>query len=260
MKTLWLGCSYSYGVYNVKDEPILTVPSLPERVSEKLGEQEDWKILAFSAQGILRYSQIIKSLEEVDKLKEFDNVILQLTLEPRFVTWHNNIERNFIGHDILPFINDDMRTYFSSRKMLDPNQYEASGKEIFTTNAYSQFHLFKDRFRKGKNQETFIDIVDEMVKSTFHFINCSDLVPKIFDTILEILEKRNLNIYTFYYYRKHTRGISDKYDIFNGDMLFNPKDYKPNIDYVQDTNHPMIPIMDRLTDNLVHALKDNGYE
>jgi len=73
MKTLWLGCSYSDGVYNVKDEPILTVPSLPERVSEKLGEQEDWKILAFSAQGILRYSQIIKSLEEVDKLKEFDN-------------------------------------------------------------------------------------------------------------------------------------------------------------------------------------------
>ena len=261
MKTLWLGCSHSGGVYDINDAPQRGVPSLPHRVSEKLGEQKDWKMLSFSAQGILRYNQIIKSLEDYDRLKEFDNVILQLTIEPRLVTWHNNIESNFIGHDVIPFIDDGTRTYFNFRHMLDLNHYEAPDKEFrFMTNAYSLFHLFKERFSKDEPRKTFLDIVDEMVESTGTFINCSDLIPTILDTMLERLEKHNLNIYTFYYTTGNTNSrVNEKYDIFNGDMLFNPRDYNPNIDYVQDTYHPMLTIMDRLADNLVHALKNNGY-
>lgn len=261
MKTLWLGCSHSGGVYNVKDTPQRGLPSLPYRVSEKLGEQQDWKMLSFPAQGILRYNQILTSLEEYDKLNEFDNVILQLTMEPRLVTWYNNIENNFIRHDVIPFIDDDTRTYFNFRDMIDHNYYSAPDSEFrFMTNAYSLFHLFRDRFSKGEPRKTFLDIADEMVLSTGAFINCSSLIPTIFDTMLERLEKHNLNIYTFYYTTNHTNSrVNEKYDIFNGDMLFNPKDYTPNVDYVRDTFHPMMPIMDRLSDKLVHALKNNGY-
>ena len=80
MNTLYLGCSHSLGTYDIDDNLIDPVKSIPYITSKKFNQQ--WKSISLPGHGILSFAMVIEHLIQ-ENLFEFDNVIIQQTPEPR---------------------------------------------------------------------------------------------------------------------------------------------------------------------------------
>ena len=60
--TLWIGCSFSAGVYNKDNEILDKHQGIPNRLAQELSQK--WKILTFPANGVHMFMQAIKVLDD----------------------------------------------------------------------------------------------------------------------------------------------------------------------------------------------------
>lgn len=253
MKTLWIGCSQSAGSYSKQGQfDNVTGPGIPEFISKQLGEYNQWKIIATPGEGIIRHSQIISALIETNVISRFQNIILQLTVEPRLASWSMDHERNYINY-ILDYLDNDDHTAFR------PNDHNHPGQFILNTVGLHYQH--KSHFPSNEGKSILLDRCEKIVEPMK--IDDGQLeytVRNCHNYIISRLKDLGKNIYTFYYMKKEDSLRNNEFDLLNNKELFDPLDYKAEVDFIKATNHPMQPIIKSLSNTLLDALKKHGYK
>lgn len=79
--TLWIGCSHSAGLYNMKNTIINSNAGIANRIANHYRQR--WKIISFPGDGNFKFMEAIKILDDRRLLSNFRNIIIQQTYEPR---------------------------------------------------------------------------------------------------------------------------------------------------------------------------------
>ena len=103
MKTLWIGCSHSSGIFDSNDKrqylPApknnIPLPGLPSEISYEYNNWNNWKIISAPGQGIIEFSSIMTYLHYSDLL-DFDNIIIQNTKIMIVLNSNNPIINSYI--------------------------------------------------------------------------------------------------------------------------------------------------------------------
>lgn len=264
MKTLWIGCSHSAGTYD-KDDNHVNKIGLPVKVSRGISVWEDWKIVAMPGFGIIEYLLVLTYLDNNDLLN-FDNLIIQLTHEPRFTTFENlgeKLKYKFLHKYIIENNNRRYSPVFihGSDYTLPVDAFNA----VFNKNPASMYQLHKKRFPSGAAKKALLDMVEDICDSVTQ--NISPLVEVAFQNIIEITERRNINLYTFTWahsqmctYQLIENIDYKKYDIFDGKGIYElvSPEYIRKM-YHPETLHPSEFGVDEGSKRIIEALNANGF-
>jgi len=267
MKTLWIGCSHSNGYYEPGDEMLvdkrISLIGLPVTVSRHW-RWEDFKIITAPGTGILEFATMLSDMDNKDILN-FDNIIIQLTNEPRLVSWNRYGEllkleymRRYLHCD-----NNDRRQpiYRYDSDYTHPKEFKLK----FNAHPISLWSLLEDAVDSQKDKNRLLDKTEEIGNS----LNSSlrPLVEISFQKILSIIEKRNINLYTFHWYS--SRGTYAflpntkdylKYDIFDGKGIWDiVKDEQKERMFLDATKHPTNKGVVTGGRMIIEALKQKGF-
>ena len=268
MKTLWLGCSHSCGYYegnnnnNLIDRR-LSMVGLPVTVGRE--EWEEWKIISAPGFGILEFAVMLSDMDYKDILN-FDNIILQLTAEPRLVSLDPDSERLKLEY-MRRYIHSDNTERKSPIYRYDSDYtHPFDFKLHFNMHTLSFYELHKNKKWSGSNDKALLLEVAEQLNESLNR-NLRPQVQIAYKTITEIIKRRNIKLYTFHWHEsKGTyRFLTDfdymKYDIFNGqgiwDICKSPDERKKM--YVESSGHPTkegVAIGSRM---IINALDNAGY-
>ena len=259
--TLWLGCSHSSGSYcKTTGELIDRNHSIPTVLASKF--EQYWKSISFPGDGVMRYAETIKLLDDLGYLSEFRNVIIQRTYEPRMTFYKDS---DCIYERIAEYTQDPIRF-----ETITPTQSPA--ERTFSLFANQNYDAYVDKFT-GKELELadmWYDIatsVDprEQTDSTMQYPSL--WVDVMYDYIRNTVAKNNCNYYYFDYvgsYRNHiTRlGKAFKDTLINGDRDFMHYyiDTPGKTDLLATAQHPTHGAVDYLVDILYGELNNAGYK
>ena len=263
MNTLWIGCSHSAGIYDEDDNQVNKI-GLPVRVSRGISVWEHWKIIAMPGFGMLEYLLVLTYLDNNDLLN-FDNLIIQLTHEPRITTLEPEGEKlkyQYLHRYILENNNKRFSPVFeygSDYSM--PRAYQAA----FNKNAVSLYELYSDNF-SDKDKTALLDMAENICDSVIP--NISPLVEIAFKNIIEIAKRRKIKLYTFTW--AHSQQCTyqliknidyKKYDIFDGKGIYEM--FAPSIIkrmYHPRTQHPTDTGAEIGSQKIIEALKLKGFK
>lgn len=149
MKTLYLGCSHSAGIWNEDEEVIDPINSVPYLTSKMF--DQSWKSISVPGHGAMTFASIIEHLIQHKKFT-FDNLIVQQTFEPRI----SLVNEKLLFHMINTYLDNDedttlklqIQSYWSS---FPRTEFEA--KEHLFTKEKAEFLTYIERiaieFNKG---------------------------------------------------------------------------------------------------------------
>lgn len=259
MKTLWIGCSHSAGIYNRSDS-METDRGLPFAVGINYG-LSNWKAISAPGQGMLEFNSILEYLDSNDLL-DFDNLILQLTNEPRLLAFghHGETLKHSLLEKYITSDNDDRKKfiYRYDDDYTHPKHFDVA----FNRHPVSLYGLYRDTFpNDSKCRDALLNMCEKLSYSLGK--NIGPLVKICFKNIVEICERRNINLYTFNWHgistNQYLDGLNyDKYDILKGkcvtDVIPSGKDL-----YVKNTLHPMKNGVIIGSSVIKQALEDSGF-
>ena len=261
--TLWLGCSHSSGSY-CKDtgELIDQSHSIPSVLATKLNQR--WKSISFPGDGVMKYAEAVKLLDENKLLSNFRNIIIQRTYEPRMTFFNDS---DYIYDRILEYVNDPNRfeTIISVRP---PTERTFS---LFAHQNYDQYHskfagkeiVLIDMF------ENISHSVDPRESTTETTQYPSLWVDVHYDYIKYTADKNNCKLYMFDYvgsFRNQNRrwkiNKPFKRTLINGDQdfVFHHLTEQNRLDLLASAQHPTHGAVDLLVDILYKELNDEEYK
>jgi len=152
MKTLYLGCSHSAGVWNDNEKVQDHIHSVPYCTSKIFGES--WKSVSVPGHGVLTFASIIEHLIQTNRFT-YENLIVQQTFEPRI----SLVNEKILFHLIDEYLNNDkdltykcqLTSYWSSYPR---TEFEAKEHLFKTekTNFLDYIEGIADQFNKGPKQ------------------------------------------------------------------------------------------------------------
>ena len=260
-KTLWLGCSHSAGIYSY-DDIMTSDRGLPFVVGKNYG-LDNWKAIASPGQGIIEFNNILENLDRRDLL-DFDNLILQLTHEPRLCAF-NSIGEALKNNSVEKYIklNTDERKIFVYRNDIDYSHEKQFGM-AFNRHPVSLYKMYCDTFpNDSKSKDALLNMCETISYSLGKHIK--PLVRTCFKNITEITERRGIKLYTFSW-----KGISTyehldkldylKYDISGDKGIMDRLDAHPKIFCTSDTNHPTEDGVEVAGSLITEMLNTHGFE
>lgn len=267
MKTLWIGCSHSCGYYqkgkSLNDERLGLV-GLPVVISRNW-EWDDWRIISAPGFGILEFAVMLSDMDYKDILN-FDSIILQLTNEPRLLALDSQAEQLKLEY---------MRRYLHSNnydRKAPFYRYDSDYTHPFDFKLHFNMHpvtfyeMHKNKKWSGSNDKSLLLEVAEQVNDSLNR-NLRPHLQIAYKTIIEIIKRRNIKLYTFHWYEsKGTyRFLTDfdymEHDILEGKGIWDMCDTdKRKLMFVEGTNHPTKEGVEIGSKMIIKALKDAGYE
>ena len=271
MKTLWIGCSHSAGTYDINDKNINQY-GIPNVVGKSF-DYDNWKIVACPGHGIIEFSNIVTELYYNDLLN-FDNIIIQLTTEPRLIGLEKDHERLKYRQLFKYIQNDTHRPKGNSIYRLDSDiSHPYDFKMAFNMHPVSLYELYKDSFPENRSYKIDNALV-QMTQSIYESLS-GVLVPTMrqsYKNIVDICTKENINLYTFSYvygetfsgqlYRYLPKKFNyKKYDILDGKGLYETSTVAERKHYYHPENHhPMEGAVINKSKVIIDALKEHGFK
>lgn len=250
MKTLWLGCSHSLGTYD-DDNKFLHHYGIPYHVSKRF-DTLNWKIVAGSGHGLIEYSSIITFLDNKNMLN-FDNIILQLTAEPRLVLYEDATEKWI-----------SLYLYMKNKSChvhdLGRDRERRLLNKVFIKNVAANFQTYKDVFGKNNNLK-LLDMFEKIANS--FDVDVENTHLKIHtDNIINITKKNNINLYTFVFsHRTPEYYYFNDYDILEQKQFVNliPDNHREDF-LVNGWDHPKNSGVMYAANIITDALKQKGFK
>ena len=256
MKTLWIGCSHSAGVYDKYDNRVSHF-GIPYLVSQNF-DSENWKMIAAPGNGLIEYSCILTYLDNNNLLDKFNTLILQLTSEPRLVTFSPHAER-LKFKKLKEYIKCDNNE--RSCPVYHYDNDETHPKEFFkvalSAHPVNMFNAYESTF---SNKNKLLDLTENVSGSLLQVLSLHMQIH--FRNIVSIVERRNIKLHTFnfserdgvYKFLKNDDYL--KYDILNGNSILNMVEPDKKKDYfVFGDTHPMEKAVVFTTKQISSALK-----
>ena len=260
MKTLWIGCSHSAGTYDLGNKNISGF-GIPSAVGKSF-DYKNWKIIACPGYGIIEFSNILTELYYNDLLN-FDNIIIQLTTEPRLIGLEKEAETLKYPY-LFEYIRADKNTpYRLDADVSHPKEF----KTVFNMNPISLYELYIDTFPRN----TKIDLgLLKMTKAIYNSLSKS-LIPNVrqgYRNIVDICTKENINLYVFNYidgkeatYRHLTNINYEKYDILGCKGLYEISTEAEKEKFYHPENcHPLEGAVINKSKVIINALKEHGFK
>lgn len=190
-RTLLLGCSHTAGSYTPDDK----VDRLNHGYATLLACKFncDWKMYSFPGDGIVAYATTLKHLDQENKLDSFDNIVIQLTSEPRF-----NLYENWAG--AMDFITATIDSPNPSNKTHIIWQ-GSRGETKFSLIGRMFYELYESFFENEKSE--WIDVVNDVTQTEQKLRpnngkQLSSLYTSIYyQYIKDLCNKHDINLYTF---------------------------------------------------------------
>ena len=260
MKTLWLGCSYSSGIYNKKDNRI-GLHGVPVEVACQFN-WDDWKIISAPGQGILEFNVILSHLDNKDLL-DFDNLIIQNTTEPRLVSFDEESERKKFEYleNYMKLDNKDReRPYYRyDADYTHPENFTMT----FNMHPISLYNRYRHYFNNVSEQAVFLEIADEINRSLD--LSLSNHIHTAYKNIVEIAQRRGINLYTFCWQEEKSSYKHYKTKSYRSHDLFDGKGLLESFPKLKEACHPdsLHPYTNGVTiasEKIIEALKQKGFK
>lgn len=129
--TLWIGCSHSAGLYDINNNILSSDKGIANRLAEAYNQK--WKILSFPGEGNHIFMEAMKVISDAGYLKNFRNVIVQQTYEPR-LNFYNIEEHQKIFYRVKRHMEEDSqtnRTLNATLNMHDKKVFSIIGREFY---------------------------------------------------------------------------------------------------------------------------------
>ena len=219
-RTLLLGCSHTAGPYTPQDKIDYSNPGYASLLADKF--DCEWKMYSFPGDGLLAFSTTLKYLEIEGKLDSFDNIIIQLTSEPRmniYSRWDGAMD--FIMNTIdLPNPNNVVHTVHPRHRGI--MKFSLVGRML---------HELYDSFFKIEKSE-WIDVVNEVTQAEqavppIHEKQMLGLMTAVNNqSIKHICTRHNITLHTFGWnafhpaqLQEYKHTIDDTYIFERGELL-----------------------------------------
>ncbi len=190
MKTLILGCSFLHGAYSKKD---IIIPGT-SWVSSL--DNSKFDAFAFSGNGIITWIEFLNHLIKIDKIKDYDSVIVQHTTEPRVMAhnWNkvddntpvytNNVFDIMLDKRGKQYNLDDIINYSHMYKNTDKDyiNFDGCSVNLFSINRHTEY---LSKFSK-RDKLTILDYHMD-IEELFWRESTLQLVSKAFNTHLKVL-------------------------------------------------------------------------
>ena len=266
MKTLWIGCSHSAGTYNLKNENINQF-GIPCAVGTSF-DYGNWKIVACPGYGIIEFSNIVSELY-YNNLLDFDNIIVQLTTEPRLIGVEKHAELLKYEQLFKYFKNHTSRPKGNPIYRLDSDiSLPDDFKMVFNMHPVSLYELYIGTFpenRSVKVDEALLGMAQNIYQSLSKL-----LLPTIrqsYRSIADICAKEKINLYMFNYvagektYKYLTNINYEKYDILGCKGLYETSNVMERKRYYHpETLHPLEGAVINKSKVIIDALKEHGFK
>lgn len=268
MKTLWLGCSHSCGFYAKGNKQLvdkrLGLIGMPVHVSREW-DWNDWKIISAPGNGLLEFAVMLSDMDK-NNILDFQNIIIQLTNEPRLISFNRygeTLKLEYMRRYIL--CNNEERHepfYRYDSDYTHPHEFKLQ----FNMHPITFYDLFKDKNWSSTNdKKILLEVAEEINQSLGN--NLKHLLPVAFDSIIEIIKRRNINLYLFHWYEsKGTYNYLRKesyidYDIFDGKGIWDIcSQEQRNKMYVENTKHPTRFGSEHGSKLIIQALKQKCFK
>jgi len=184
-RTLVVGCSDITGTYTVSDQVIETEKGWPLIVAEKY--EGVFKSISLPGHGVHLYANILDRLDEAGKLRQFDNLIVQITSELRFRHYPENFDpfpEIFIKID-----NDTSETLHFFKTMEKP---------VYSSNAIELYDRYENYFSNTQGKIDFTSVLKDMTYQD------NTLIKILYRHIEYLCEKNDIKSYYV-----ATRGIAE---------------------------------------------------
>lgn len=257
-RTLVIGCSDITGVYTQEDRVIQGEKSWVLRVADNYDGV--FKSVSLPGHGVHLYANLLDRLDEAGKLKQFDNLIVQMTSELRLRQYPEK-------YDPFPelFIKLDNNTTETL------HFFKTMEKPIYSSNAIELYDRYENYFTTTQGKVDFTKVLNDM-----HYQD-NTLVKIMYRHIETLCEKNDIKSYYI-----STRGLAegivprtlgieekylmeDQYDYVykyfarkfcNSENQF---DLKADA-YMSRALHPTMKIIDDITELVYERLQANGFE
>lgn len=263
MKTLWIGCSHSAGYYNSNDL-MLSERGLPFEVGKNYG-LDNWKAISCPGQGIIEYNNILDHLDQ-NNLLNFDNLILQLTSEPRLVSFCSKGESLKFSYieEYIKSSNDERKSFVYRND--DDYTHDTKFQLSFNRHPVSLYGIYRDTFPNNTEvRDALLSMCENLTYSLGKHIR--PLIKAAFKNIIEITERRGIKLYTFSWVGISTYeflGNVDyhKYDLLDGSNIIEEsvgKRGKRSKLCTLPTYHPTKEGITFSTNLITQRLNDKGF-
>lgn len=257
-KTLVIGCSDLTGVYTDDDKVLADEKSWALRVADRYSGT--FKCISLPGHGVHLYTNILKRLDELDKLSQFDNIIVQMTSELRLRQYPDNFD---------PFPEIFMR--IDNDKTETMHFFQTMEKPVYSNNSIELYDRYEKHFSGTQAKIDFTKVLTDMYYQ-------DNMLVKILYSYIETLCDKN-NIKSYYV---STRGVCngllateivprEKYMFDDGHMwvykYFANKicgtddqfDLKKT-GHMSNALHPTMKIIDDIADLMYERLEANGFQ
>lgn len=256
---LWIGCSHSAGLYDIKNNIINSDNGIANRLAKLY--RQDWKILSYPGEGNFTFMQIMRLLDENDLLKNFRNVFIQQTYEPRLNIYKQDAY-NKMFHNTLKF----MKKHNNVRNQTLNGTLMMHNERVFSAIARETYEAHSHRFNKEQNNfidvcETIADSVDPRDPNQEYYAEWSKVG---LDYMRMLSEKNGCNFYTFKWFGSYNtqpktypkKGLfKGEQDMFSIIREFNMQNYLS-----VPGSHPTEEILQFASKILFNELKEIGYK
>lgn len=259
MKTLWIGCSHSAGIYDDSDRRV-SLFGIPHLVSQSFNP-ENWKMIAAPGNGIIEFSCIISYMDREGLLDDYSNIILQLTNEPRLISFDPHGEM-LKYKQIKKYALCDNNERECPVYLLDND--ETHPKDFFnlkfSLNPVMLYDMYKKYFSNSTNA---LDMTEDLTKSLA--LTLMRHIPVHFQSIVNIAEQRNIKLSTFNFSeadgisRLLKKGTYEQYDILDGESIMHMVEKKLRDEYfVNGRTHPTQQGVDFAVETIKTVLISKG--
>lgn len=257
--TLWIGCSHSAGMYNHANDIIDVNKGIANRIAEHYNQS--WKILSFPGEGNFTFMEAVKVLNDRDMIKQFRNVIVQQTYEPRLNFYTNDAYKKQLDSVVIhiqydgPEIN---KTLNAANGIHDKKVFSIIGRELYDAHA--------DNFINEKIN--FVDvsakISGEIDPRNPELEFYAEWSKAALDYIKLVSENNGCNFYTFKWFGSYNTQPKTypKKGLFTGeeDMFTLIREAGLVSELSKPGSHPTEKILEFAFDKLISELEEIGYK
>ena len=210
MKTLILGCSFLHGAYTSKDI------EMPGTSWVSSLDNSKFDAFAFSGNGIITWIEFLNHLIKIDKIKDYDSVVVQHSTEPRVMAhnWNkvddktpvyiNNVFDMMLEKRRKQSNLDDIINYSHMYKNTDKGYdiFDGCSVNLFSINRHTEY---LNKFSK-RDKLTILDYHMD-IEELFWRESTLQLVSKAFNTHLKVLiEETGLAYIPIFWYGRGDGG------------------------------------------------------
>lgn len=231
MKCLVLGCSFSSGSYMLNPEWAGADDDWKNEIWQEILETRtgwysyvdtlkayDTTVIATPAQGYVTWAQILHGLEVTDKIKNYQKIIIQETVEPRITFFQDkHIEELILTNFVKcrEIVDNISHIILNPRDMWDADFQKPKTHygqlPVFNLHYHAVRRMFRD-YPDNKNKETFLD--KYLTGFTFGWMG-NQIAQWASDYVQDICKKYNITGYVWSFKQpimdcKHLTRIKSK--------------------------------------------------